>query len=190
MERRARMGRGLASRPGPCGDSSAPIMRFAPLSVVPIGWLILAFLTSGCRTTPEGAGAGKYAAVEIRGFSRPLIELATRQIFEDEGYTLSVGKNSGPNSQTFEQVASSGANVMWGTWDMNGVHERVVVTLDQMTDDQEFLLHARAFRVRNKDDSILEESKAMGFSVQRKYQDLLVRVKRLLEPMNATPAAK
>ncbi|MBN8248729.1 MAG: hypothetical protein J0L84_14975 [Verrucomicrobia bacterium] len=161
-----------------------PTPRVRLLLVLPLLWALL----SGCTSPPKGAGSGKYAAVEIDGFSRVSVRLATLQVFEREGYKLLSEKN---DSITFEKAGSTGQNVLWGNLE-RGVWERVVVTINRLSEGDRFLVFLDAFRIHNHGDAVLEDSKKMGFAVQSKYQELLEKVRSLLEPLpesgTATPS--
>jgi len=133
----------------------------------------------GCSSPPKGTGSGKYAAVEINGFSRLAVEMATEQVFLKEGFKMA---SKTPESMIFERPGSTGQNVVWGGW-QTGLWDRVVVKLTRLGEAEQFLLSADAFRVVSKDDSILEEERKMGFAVQTTYQKLLEKVKTLLAPM-------
>jgi hypothetical protein len=152
-----------------------PTPRVCLLLVLPLLWALL----SGCTSPPQGAGSGRYAAVEVDGFSRISVRLATLQVFEREGYKLLSEKN---DSITFEKAGSTGQNVLWGNLE-RGVWERVVVTINRLSDGDRFLVYLDAFRIHNHGDAVLEESKKMGFAVQSKYQALLEQVRALLEPL-------
>lgn len=144
------------------------------------GWslVLLLGLVAGCSSSPDGAGTGKYAAVELNGFSRFAVEMAVQQVFENEGYKLASKSN---DSLVFEREASKGQTVMWGTW--SSLWERVVTKITRLGEGDRYLLSADAYRVKDKDDKIMEEEKKMGFAVQSKYQKLLEQVKTLLAPM-------
>jgi hypothetical protein len=155
--------------------------------------LVLGSLLSGCGSSPKGAGSGKYAAVELNGFSRSAVQMATEQVFERNGYKLAVqtdptGHHSAPtsNSLTFEKPGSTGQSLVWGGLE-KGVWEQVVVEITRLGDGDEFLLSAQAFRVKNHGDSLLEESSKMGVAMQSKYQELLEKVRKLLEPLPTSP---
>jgi hypothetical protein len=141
--------------------------------------LLLAGFLTGCSSSPKGAGSGKYAAVELKGFSRMAIEMATEQVFLKEGFKLERRANE---TMIFEKPASTGQNIVWGGW-QTGLWDRVVVKVTRLSEEDDFLLSADAFRVTSRGDSLLEEEKRMGFAVQSKYQKLLEGVKTLLEPM-------
>ncbi len=136
-------------------------------------------LLGGCTSSPSGAGTGKYAAVELNGFSRTAVEMATEQVFEREGYKLASKSN---DTLIFERPSSSTKNLVWGNWTSH-LWDRVVTKITRLSEVDSFLLSADAFRVQNKDDKIMEEEKKMGFAVQKQYQELLERVKTLLAPM-------
>ncbi len=141
--------------------------------------------TAGCSSSPKGAGAGKYAAVEVSGFSRMAVEMATEQVFTEDGFKMASKSNE---SLVFERPSNTTQNIVWGGW-QTGLWERVVVKITRLGEDDHFLVSADAFRVQSKDDRILEEEKKMGFAVQATYQKLLERVKSLLAPMPTTPGA-
>lgn len=146
-----------------------------------LGWGLVLFLglVAGCSSSPGGAGTGKYAAVELDGFSRFAVEMAVQQVFENEGYKLASKSN---DTLVFEREASGSQNVMWGNWSSR-LWERVVTKISRLGDGDRYLLAADAYRVKDKDDKIMEEEKKMGFAVQSKYQKLLEQVKTLLAPM-------
>lgn len=110
--------------------------------------------------------------------------MATEQVFTEDGFKVA-SKSS--ESLVFERPSSSMQNIVWGGW-QTGLWERVVVKITRLGEDDHFLVSADAFRVKSKDDSILEEEKKMGFAVQATYQKLLERVRGLLEPLPTTPA--
>ncbi|MBX3731014.1 MAG: hypothetical protein KF791_00310 [Verrucomicrobiae bacterium] len=142
--------------------------------------LILAVgLVSGCTTPPTGAGKGRYAAVEVDGFSRDAVRLAIAQVFEREGYKLVNEKN---NALTYEKAASTGQNVLWGNLE-RGVWERVIISITRLREGDFFLVSLDAYRINNHGDAVLEDAKKMGFAMQSKYQDLLEQVRKLLAPL-------
>ena len=145
------------------------------LSCLGLACLIL----SGCSTPPKGAGAGKYAAVELHGFSRASIDLATEQVMEEAGYKLD---RRTPDGMIFDKQATTTQNVVWGGW-QTGLWDRVQTRLARRGENDDFVLSADAYRVISKDDAVLEEERKMGFAVQAKYQKLLEKVKTLLEPL-------
>jgi hypothetical protein len=136
-------------------------------------------LLSGCSTPPKGAGAGKYAAVELHGFSRASIDLATEQVMEEAGYKLD---RRTPDGMIFDKQATSTQNLVWGGW-QTGLWDRVQTRLSRRGEGDDFVLSADAYRVISKDDAVLEEERKMGFAVQAKYQKLLEKVKTLLDPL-------
>lgn len=136
-------------------------------------------LLSGCSTPPKGAGAGKYSAVELHGFSRASIDLATEQVMEEAGYRLD---RRTPDGMIFDKQATSTQNLVWGGW-QTGLWDRVQTRLARRGEGDDFILSADAYRVVSKDDAVLEEERKMGFAVQAKYQKLLEKVKTLLEPL-------
>jgi len=142
-------------------------------------------LFAGCTSPPVGAGSGRYAAVEVDGFSRTSVRLATLQVFEREGYKLLTEKN---DNITFEKSGSTGQNVLWGNLE-RGVWERVVVTINRLSEEERFLIYLEAYRVHNHGDAVLEDSKKMGFAMQSKYQELLEKVRALLEPLPTAGSA-
>ncbi|HAB16146.1 MAG TPA: hypothetical protein PLX89_06900 [Verrucomicrobiota bacterium] len=154
----------------------ASLLRFLSLVALAAG-------LAGCQSSPTGAGTGKYAAVEISGFSRSAVEMATEQVFVKEGYKLAA---TGNQTLVFERPASTTQNVVWGGW-QTGLWDRVVAKITRLGSDDDFLLSADAYRVQSKDDSILEKESKMGFAVQSKYQEMLEKVKKLLEPMPKSP---
>ena len=143
--------------------------------------LTACLLLGGCTTPPKGAGAGRYAAVEIDGFSRPSVRLAISQVCEKRGYKQIAEVN---DKLPFEKPGSTGQNVMWGGLD-KGVWDRIEVSVTRMTEQDHFLVSLDAYRISNHGDSLLEDSTKAGFAVQSKYQELLEEVRKLLAPMGA-----
>jgi hypothetical protein len=151
-----------------------------PRSIRLLSTLTLAtLLVSGCSTPPKGAGAGKYAAVELHGFSRASIDLATEQVMEEAGYKLD---RRTPDGMIFDKKASSTQNLVWGGW-QTGLWDRIQTKLSRRGEGDDFVLSADAYRVISKDDAVLEEERKMGFAVQAKYQKLLEKVRTLLAPL-------
>jgi len=149
------------------------------LRILGLGLLLLLGFVAGCSSSPEGAGTGKYAAVELDGFSRFAVDMAVQQVFENEGYKLASKSN---DTLVFERESSGSQNVMWGNWSSR-LWERVVTKVSRLGEGDRYLLSADAYRVKDKDDKMMEEEKKMGFAVQSKYQKLLEQVKTLLAPM-------
>lgn len=147
--------------------------------------LFASLLLAGCTTPPKGAGAGKYAAVEIDGFSRSSVRLAISQVCEKQGYKQIAEIN---DKMTFEKPAGTGQNIVWGGLD-KGVWERIEISVTRLSDADHFLVSLDAYRINNHGDSLLEDSKKMGFAMQSKYQELLENVRKLLAPMTP-PAGK
>lgn len=150
-----------------------------------IAALSAGLLFTGCTTPPKGAGAGRYAAVEIDGFSRSSVRLAISQVCEKQGYKQIAERN---DKLTFEKPGSTGQNIMWGGLD-KGVWDRIEISVTRMTEEDHFLVSLDAYRINNHGDSLLEDSTKAGFAVQSKYQELLENVRKLLAPMNGQPAA-
>ncbi|MEN9674962.1 MAG: hypothetical protein RIS76_858 [Verrucomicrobiota bacterium] len=150
-----------------------------------IAALFASLLLAGCTTPPKGAGTGKYAAVEIDGFSRSSVRLAISQVCEKQGYKQIAEIN---DKMTFEKSASTGQSIVWGGLD-KGVWERIEVSVTRLSDEDHFLVSLDAYRINNHGDSLLEDSKKMGFAMQSKYQELLENVRKLLAPM-PPPAGK
>lgn len=146
--------------------------------------LLLGILLTGCTTPPKGAGAGRYAAVEISGFSRSSVRLAIVQVCEKQGYRQIAEVN---DKMTFEKPGSTGQNIVWGALD-KGVWDRIEISVLRMAEQDNFLVSLDAYRISSHGDSLLEESKKAGFAVQSKYQALLEDVRKLLAPM--TPPVK
>lgn len=140
---------------------------------------LAALLLSGCSTPPKGAGAGKYAAVELHGFSRASIDLATEQVMEEAGYKLD---RRTPDGMIFDKQATTTQNLVWGGW-QTGLWDRVQTKLSRRGEGDDFVLSADAYRVISKDDAVMEEERKMGSTVQSKYQKLLEKVRTLLEPL-------
>ena len=136
-------------------------------------------LLSGCSTPPKGEGAGKYAAVELHGFSRASIDLATEQVMEEAGYKLD---RRTPDGMIFDKQATTTQNLVWGGW-QTGLWDRIQTKLSRRGEGDDFVLSADAYRVISKDDAVMEEERKMGFAVQAKYQKLLEKVRTLLEPL-------
>lgn len=147
--------------------------------------LFASLLLAGCTTPPKGAGVGKYAAVEIDGFSRSSVRLAISQVCEKQGYKQIAEIN---DKMTFEKSAGTGQNIVWGGLD-KGVWERIEISVTRLSDADHFLVSLDAYRINNHGDSLLEDSKKMGFAMQSKYQELLENVRKLLAPMTP-PAGK
>jgi len=166
---RCEIGVGLASLAGPMSS------RFRN------GFLMLGLVAAlvGCSSPPKGAGAGKYAAVEVSGFSRMAVEMAAEQVFTEAGFKLA---SKAGGTLTFEKPASCAQNIVWGGW-QTGLWDRVVAKVTRIGDGENWILSADAYRVMSKGDSVLEEEKKMGFAVQAKYQKILERAKVLLDPM-------
>ncbi len=159
------------------------------ISTVPLSRTVTALalataLLSGCSTPPKGPGAGKYAAVELHGFSRASIDLATEQVMEEAGYKLD---RRTPDGMIFDKQATSTQNLVWGGW-QTGLWDRIQTRLARRGEGDDFLLSADAYRVISKDDAVMEEERKMGFAVQAKYQKLLGKVKTLLEPLPESKA--
>jgi len=145
--------------------------------------LVVASFLASCTSSPTGAGSGKYAAVELSGFSRVSVQMATEQVFVRNGYKMVLQKN---DVLTYEKPGSTGQNIMWGALD-KGVWERIQVHITRLGDADNFLVSADAYRVSSHGDSLLEDSKPMGFAMQSKYQDLLEQVHALLAPLPTAP---
>ncbi|MFO1461167.1 MAG: hypothetical protein U1G08_17405 [Verrucomicrobiota bacterium] len=145
--------------------------------------LLFFCLPLGCGTPPKGAGAGRYAAVEIDGFSRTSIDLAVQQVCERHAYTKVSQKN---DSFTYEKPGSTGQNILWGNLE-RGVWERIVIKVTRLTEADHFLVTLDAYRIHDHGDSLLEESKKMGSAMQSKYQALVEEIKKLLEPIPPPP---
>ena len=141
-------------------------------------------LLSGCSTPPKGEGAGKYAAVELHGFSRASIDLATEQVMEEAGYKLD---RRTPDGMIFDKQATTTQNLVWGGW-QTGLWDRIQTKLSRRGEGDDFVLSADAYRVISKDDAVMEEERKMGFAVQAKYQKLLEKVRTLLEPLPESKA--
>lgn len=151
--------------------------------------LALGIILTGCTSPPKGAGTGRYAAVEIAGFSRSSVRLAIVQVFEKQGYRQIAEIN---DKMTFEKPGSTGQNIVWGALD-KGVWERIEISVTRLTEEDNFLVSLEAFRISAHGDSLLEDSKKMGFAMQSKYQELLENVRKLLSPItpsrdSTTPA--
>lgn len=152
-----------------------PISMSRILLVTVSAWLFL----GGCTTPPTGAGAGRYAAVEVDGFSRSSVQLAIVQVVEKQGYKQTAQVN---DKMTFEKPGSTGQNIMWGGLD-KGVWDRIEISVTRLSEDDHFLISLNAFRINNHGDSLLEDSTRAGFAVQSKYQELLEKVRQLLAPL-------
>ena len=126
--------------------------------------LVLAGVLAGCSSSPKGAGSGKYAAVELKGFSRMAIEMATEQVFVKDGFKLERRANE---TMIFEKPASTGQNIVWGGW-QTGLWDRVVAKVTRLSEDDHFLLSADAFRVTSRGGQFARGRKEDG--VRRSIQ--------------------
>jgi hypothetical protein len=144
-------------------------------------WLgcCLAWLTAGCAG-PKGAGASRFAAVEITAGQPELIGLAAEQVFGKAGYS----GGGDPRRMVFTQDSGVAGNLLYGGWEPGQSSLRVEAYIERLG-DRRYLLWCEAFQMRNAGDSILEEKRKLSRARRGKYQEYLEQVKRLVEPLPA-----
>jgi hypothetical protein len=146
--------------------------------------LVLVFLLglgaalTGCSST-KSTGTNSHAAVTIRGASVTDVVLMTRQVFEENDFTLARAET---DRMIFERPGTKGDQVKYGTFGSSGVMIRVKVDLQDMGVDSIFL-RCDVFSVRDAGQSVLEDETRIILARAKPYQEILDEIQtRLMGP--------
>ncbi len=129
-------------------------------------------LLTACRTAKPGSAS--FASVVIPNRTPKEIELATRRVFEQDGYKAYAGR---PGELVFERQARNG---LYGTEQGQPVWVRVRTTTVQVKPDS-YLLECQAFMFLNKGSEYFEEDEPLSKARSGPYQRLLDKVQTILK---------
>ena len=169
----ARRAKVLASGFGPRMKRDA-----LPLAVL---LLLAAFTLAGCQSS---GGSGGHASLRITGHEVEEIRLATKDVFNQAGYGLTVSQ---PESMTFQRLGTLGDAVLYGGWGDDHVTTRVRVRFES-TSSRDWTLVATVYTVRDPGDRVLEEENRKWVVNRGPYQRLLEDVKARLDQPPAAAA--
>jgi hypothetical protein len=141
---------------------------------VPLIVVALVVVVTGCQSPPSGA-EGSIAWVTVTNHTPAEITDVAKNVFVRNGFKPAGGTQ---NQLTFERPGSTWDDLEQGGWG-EGVTVQVEVTVTAQSDSA-WLLHCKAWLVRNPGDRILEDKHELTRMRSGRYQKLLEDAKKEL----------
>jgi hypothetical protein len=133
-------------------------------------------LTCGCTSTSP-SGAKVTASLAITGRSLTEIRVASIEVFQKNAYEV---KSAFGRNLVFEKYGGTMSTILYGTWMDPSVWFRIKLRIEEMRPG-EHVLECNVFRVKDRDDPVLEEeTRAYGKS-SRPFKEILQQIKTTVE---------